>query len=106
MALAHPLTVHGCGSVHWRSGPVWSGCGSIDGSWWWRRGSIRSWSWSVDWSRGIGWSWSMFEDGFTLVLDIGDVAVLGVGTVGHNLGTTVGKGNAVFAADNTVVILD
>ena len=106
MALGHPLTIHGCRSVHWRSGPVWSGCRSIDGSWWWRRGSIRSWSWSVGWSRGVSGSRGVFEDGLTLVLDVGDVPVLGVGTVGHNLGSAVGKGDAVLAADNTVVVLN
>ena len=41
----------------------------------------------------------------TLVLHIGDVAVLVVCVVRHNLGPPIGKGHPVFAADHTVCVL-
>lgn len=79
-------------------------------SWDWNRG--RNWNrgrsigWSRNWGGSIGGGWrGSGVDGFTLVLDVGDVAVLGVGAVGHDLGSAVGKSHAVLAADDTVVIL-
>merc|ERR1719215_443302 len=46
-----------------------------------------------------------FVDGFALVFDIGDISVFVISSVCDDLGTAVGKGNAVFAGDNTVVVL-
>ena len=44
-------------------------------------------------------------DGVSLVLDIGDVAVLMIGVIGDNLGAAVGEGDSVFAGHDAVFIL-
>ena len=96
-------TVDWSGSVCWnRSGKrSWGGSINRSGSW-----SVNG-SWGVSWCRGrsVSRGWSGGVDGFALVLDVGDVAVLGVGPVRHDLGPAVGKGNSVLTADNAVVIL-
>ena len=46
-------------------------------------------------SRGIGWSWSIGS--FTTVLDISNVASVGIRGVGHSLEATIRKGDKVLA---------
>lgn len=66
-------------------------------SWWWRSRVVRSWGWSVCRSRLVC--------RLSFVFNISDVSVFVVGVVGDNLGTTIGKGNTVFSADNTMIVL-
>lgn len=83
--------------------------GSWKGKWkWssnWERSSDGEWGWGgngdggsdADWSWAIGWGWGSI-DGFSGVLDVGDVAGVSVGGVSHSLDTTVGKVDVVLAA--------
>ena len=41
----------------------------------------------------------------SLVFDISDVSTVVISGVGHDLGTTVGEGHAVFTVDNTFGVL-
>ena len=59
----------------------------------------------LDWVGGGSVSLDWWVVGHTFVFDIGDVTVVVVSMVGHDLGTTIGKSHSVFAGDNTVGIL-
>ena len=37
----------------------------------------------------------------TLIFDIGDVSVMVIGVISHNLGTTIGKCHSVFSGNNS-----
>jgi hypothetical protein len=87
MALRLRLAVLGSRAVDWRrSGTVRSrGIRS-------RCGHIRSRGRCVCWSRGVSWSRCVCGSGcgvvrsdLSFVFDVGDVAVLGVGAIGHDL---------------------
>ena len=93
----------------------WGGCGDRDNNWFgdiswdWNRGWCIGWNWgwSIGWGWSVGWNWGLVggllrEHSLTLVLDISDVASF-ISVVGHNLDTTVGKVDAVFASGVVVV---
>ena len=69
----------------------WSG--SRDNNW--GRSIGPDWSRSVSWGRGI--------DGLSRVLDVSDVASVGIGSVGHSLETTIGKSNVVLSLSGITV---
>jgi len=95
-----------------RGGVVGSGLGVVRSGSWVVNGSglgvvgsgfgvVRSGSGVV----GSGFGVVRLVMGLSFVFDISDVSVFVVSSVSHNLGTTIRKGNAVFAMHNTVVIL-
>lgn len=66
--------------------------------------------WLVDWWGWlVGWGWVVWlglilgVDGLSLVLDVGDVAVVVVGGVGDGLDTAVGKVDGVGSGDSLAV---
>jgi hypothetical protein len=52
-------------------------------------------------SWGISWGWSI--DSFTTVLDIGNVASIGISSVGHSLEATIGKSNMVLTLSGIAI---
>ena len=52
-------------------------------------------------SRGIGWSWSIGS--FTTVLDISNVASVGIRGVGHSLEATIRKSNMVLTLSGIAI---
>ena len=68
-------------------------------------GRGRSIGWSrnrgIGRSRGIGWSWSIGS--FTTVLDISNVASVGIRGVGHSLEATIGKSNMVLTLSGIAI---
>jgi len=95
------------GGQHWGSlfpSEDWSWLGSegssVDG--------VRDYRGSVDNGSSVGDHVGRsigFLVSHTLVLHIGNEPVLVVRVVGHNLHTAVGKLNAVFSLDNTMIVL-
>ncbi len=73
--------------------------GSMGG--WVRGGMVGLGGWGVSVALMRGW-----VVGHALVLDVGDVAVLVVSVIGHDLDTAVGKSDAILAGNNTVLILE
>ena len=75
------------GNDGWSIGSWPVGSGSRDNNW--GRTVGPDWSWAVSWGRGI--------DGLSRVLDISDVASVGISSVGNSLEATIGKSNVVFS---------
>jgi hypothetical protein len=55
----------------------------------------------IGWSGGISWSWSVGS--FTTVLDISNVASVGISSVGHSLKATIRKSNMVLTLSGIAI---
>ena len=69
--------------------------------------SMVGWGWVVDWGRLVGWGGLVLGVlSNTLIPDVSDVARVTVSNVvGHNLGATVGEGNAVLSSSGVSIPL-
>merc|ERR1719150_3012649 len=86
----------------WFGGVIWGRCGVVDWGGFW---VVESWGVNRLGCMIRGLFGSMIWGRFSFISHIGNISILVISSISHNLDTTIGKSHFIFTMNYTVIIL-